>query len=417
MQGEATEGQSKVGIVTIGTELVRGERLDTNSAWLSDQLTELGLTCVLHRSCPDDLGAIVRALRQSVEEVGAGGVLLVTGGLGPTNDDLTRDAVAELLGSPLELHQPSLEHIQALYARFKRDMPDSNRRQALVPAGARVLATEVGTAPGFAAELDGVQIYVLPGPPREVRWFWDRHLSEPLTARGHSPGPAWAFRTVGIGESALAERLHALEASGVLVRYAAEDRLGTVAVTIHLPPTDPAAQAVRADLGRHLCAEGRGVTLADAVGALLIERDLRLATAESCTGGRVAAFLTGVPGISAVFDRGLVSYSNQSKQDLLGVPAELLEAQGAVCSEVAQAMARGARDRAGAAIGLGITGIAGPGGGTEDKPVGLVHFAVAGPGERLVALERLLPGDREQIQIRAAATALDLIRLAVQSAD
>ncbi len=405
--------EPKIAILTIGSELLCGDGLDTNSAWLSLRMSRLGLDCQLHISCPDDTSAIVSAIEYTAERVD---VVVITGGLGPTVDDLTRAAIASYAGLPLELHEPSLEHIRGLFARFGRTMPESNVIQAELPRGARVLTNEVGTAACFALEHEGTLIYALPGVPREVYWMWDNHLSAELGVRGTGARAERTFRTVGISESALGERMQPIEAKGDMeVRYAAEESLGTIRVTLLAHTEDAAQQAwlqARELAGEHVCALGTDL-LPEAVAALLVAKGLSVATAESCTGGRVASALTAIPGVSCSFQEGFVTYSNAAKTKHLGVPEALLAKHGAVSREVAEAMARGVRERTGSDLGLGVTGIAGPGGGSEDKPVGLVHMAVAGPGQGdLLHLRRRYPGTRTVIQTRATAGALDLIRRA-----
>ncbi|RMG06370.1 MAG: CinA family nicotinamide mononucleotide deamidase-related protein [Planctomycetota bacterium] len=403
----------RAAIVAIGSELLCGDGLDTNSRWLSQRLEGLGLRVVLHLSCPDEVGAILDALRFAAERAQ---VLLTTGGLGPTRDDLTREAVARWAGVSLQLHEPSLERIRQLFARFGRDMPASNRVQAELPVGARVIDNEVGTASAFSLDHAGTRLYALPGVPREMRWLWENALAGELESADAAPPARRTFRTVGISESALGERLLSVEERpGVEVRYAAEERLGTIRVTLLHEDQDAVQDAWREArdlLGEHVCAVG-GDTLAESLAGLLHARGLRVATAESCTGGRAAAALTALPGISRRFLAGFVTYSNRAKVRDLGVSEELLAARGAVCPEVAAAMARGARARAGADLGLGVTGVAGPGGGSSEKPVGLVHMAAAGPGDDdLRLLERRFPGDRDLVQARATAAALDLLRRA-----
>lgn len=400
----------RAGVVTVGSELTSGDRVDTNSAWLSARLERLGFAVWLHRSCPDDADAIGEALAQSAPGLAA---LVVTGGLGPTRDDLTREGVARAAAAPLELHEASWTAIQERYARYGRVATGSNRRQAELPRGARVLDNAVGTAPGFALELSGAAVWVLPGVPREMRWMWERYVA-PALAELAPPGErpaAWSFRTVGIAESALGERLRPIEARpGVEVRYAVEEQLGTIHVTVLAAPGALAEvqPELRELVAHHLCAEGEE-TLPEALVRGLAEAGLTVATAESCTGGRVAAAITGVAGSSRVFREGLVTYADQAKTRLLGVPDDLIATQGAVCEAVARAMAAGIRERAGVDIGLGVTGIAGPAGGSDEKPVGLVHMAAEGPTDAR-AMHRVYPGDRALIQARATAGALDLIR-------
>ena len=401
-------------IVTIGSELLCGDGLDTNSAWLSRRLEGLGCSVRFHLSCLDVTEDIVAGLAMASEMAE---IVIVTGGLGPTVDDLTRAAVARYLGDSLVIDEGELAHIEALFARFSRTMTPNNRTQAERPARARPLRNEVGTAPGFVVEgPTGATIYSLPGVPREVYWMWDHHLLPELRARiGRKPRAERTFRTTGIGESTLAERFAELEARPELeVRYSAEENLGTVRVTLLADEQDAAQEAwleAREIAGHHLSALGSD-RLSEATVAILVAQGLTITTAESCTGGRVAAQIVEVAGASRVFGRGFVTYSNLSKTELVGVSAELLEAQGAVCEDVARAMARGARAAGRSSLGLGITGIAGPGGGSEAKPVGTVHFALAyGASEdEVLHVVRLLPGTREVVQIRAAALGLHLIQ-------
>lgn len=411
--------KNDVAILTIGSELLRGDGVDTNSAWLSRRLEGLGFRVRLHMSCLDDMDDIVAGIQRACEQAE---VVILTGGLGPTGDDLTRAAVAQYLEEPLVLDEGELAHIEALFARFTRVMSPSNKTQALRPQSARPLRNEVGTAPAFCVEgIGGARIYSLPGVPREVYWLWDRHLAPELSAiSGRARSAERTFRTAGIGESSLAEQLAPVEAlPGIEVRYSAEESLGTVRITL-LAEGEAEAQAAweqaREIAGVHLAALGTD-TLNEASAAALVAAGLTLTTAESCTGGRVTAQLVEVAGASAFLGRGFVTYSNASKTELVGVPAALIDAEGAVSEAVARAMAQGAR-RAGASdLGLGITGIAGPGGGSEEKPVGTVHFALA-YGERedqVLHLRRVFPGTRDLIQTRAAALGLHLIQRGIQA--
>jgi len=404
-------------IVTVGSELLRGDGLDTNSQWLSRRLEGLGYAVRLHLSCLDDEADIAAMLEVAASHAE---VVLVTGGLGPTQDDRTRAAVARWLGVEVRLDEDELAHIEALFARFGRAMSPSNRRQAELPLGASALRNEVGTAPAFQAERAGTRVFVLPGVPREVYWLWDRHLRPALLAGGaQRPRAERSFRTVGIGESRLAEALEPVEArAGIEVRYAAEEREGTVRVTLlHDEQREVHAAWLAAQelIGRHIAARGSD-RLAESVVAELCAAGRTLTTSESCTGGRVASRLVEVPGASVVFERGLVTYSNEAKSDLLGIDPALIAEHGAVSEEVARAMALGARRAGRSDLGLGITGIAGPGGGTPDKPVGTVHLAVAWSDDPacVVHLHARYPGTRTLVQTRASAGGLKLVLDALQ---
>jgi nicotinamide-nucleotide amidase len=416
----------RVALLTIGSELTSGTRVDTNSGWLAKRMPALGLEGWLRRSAPDELGAIETAYREAAASCD---VIVSTGGLGPTSDDITRDALARLLGVPLVLDEACLERLTARFARFGRTPSPSNRRQCEFPRGARVLVNEIGTADGFQLEVLGRPTYVLPGVPREMRWLFEKWLEADLRARGGVPRAERVWRIVGLPESTLGDRLAAIEAEpGVEMRYCVEEAHGTIECRLLLagaegeerPATEARADALAArahDLAgrQHVCATGeRG--LAEALVELLIGRKLRVATAESCTGGRIAAALTGVAGSSATFLAGTVAYANEAKTRHLGVPEDLLAAHGAVSAEVARSMAEGALARSEADLAVSTTGVAGPGGGSPEKPVGLVHMAVARRGGETTHVERRYVGEREQIQIRAAAGALDLLRLAAQEA-
>jgi nicotinamide-nucleotide amidase len=410
-------------IVAIGSELTTGRTTDTNSSWLQRRLVALGVRCACVLVCPDDVPMMKDALAYASKRARA---VIVTGGLGPTDDDLTRRAVAELAGVPLELHPPSLARIEAMFARFGRPMSPTNRRQAELPRGADVLENEWGTAPGFAIDLGEARLFAVPGVPREMKAMWERHL-EPGLARlaGVVPGSTVerALLTCQIAESALGERTADLVAGdpGAEIMWNVNDEQGTINVTF-IVRGEPAAARARADalvvqarerLGRKICAEGP-ITLPQRVVELLLAKNRTLAVAESCTGGRISSWLTAVPGVSRSLLEGLVVYSNESKTRRANVPPELIRDHGAVSPEVAQALALGAKATSGADYGIGVTGIAGPDGGSPEKPVGLVWFAVAGPGEKVETVMRRLPGDRNRIQTLATSTALDLLRLALE---
>jgi nicotinamide-nucleotide amidase len=421
-----------VAIVAVGSELTTGRVVDTNSAWISRRLMTAGLKPIYHVCVPDERPAVIQALREATSR--AKGVV-VSGGLGPTEDDLTRDAIAEAAQVPLEFHPPSLERIEAIYASFGRAMPVSNRRQAEFPRGARILDNDCGTAPGFSLDLWGARLWSMPGVPREMFRMWERWVEPELRAfAGISEGSIVerTLRTCGIAESALGERVCDLVPRGdpeAEIAYCVKDDEGTILLTFTVRNSrDPEAAARRADslareaaerLGRKVCVTGTA-TLPERVVSLLVERRRTLAVAESCTGGRVSAWITAVPGASACFREGVVVYANEAKVKHASVPEELIARHGAVSAEVARALAVGIRANAGTDYGLGITGIAGPTGATPEKPVGLVHLAFAGPpatpgGAPVVAhVERRFAGDRGRIQVQATAAAIDLLRLALE---
>lgn len=407
-------------ILSVGTELTMGHTVDTNSAYLARELAARGLEPVSHETVADDLPAIVEALRRAAERADA---VIVTGGLGPTPDDLTRQALAEALGVPLTLHEESLWKIEEFFRRRNRTMQPGNRVQAMVPLGAKVLENPVGTAPGLEALLYGATVFVLPGVPSEMRTMFQQSVAPRLPAGGgvilHR-----VVRLFGAGESDFAELLGNLLNDTDSLDMGTTVAAGLVSVHLHARGETPDAARQQADerisqilarAGEFVLGVGEETTMESVVGTLLRQTGRTLATAESCTGGLVGQLITSVPGASAYYLGGVVAYSNTLKERWLGVPAETLSRYGAVSEPTALAMARAARERTGADYGLAITGIAGPDGGTAEKPVGLVYTALAGPrGE--AATKHLFPGEREMVRLRAALAAMNTLRLELRGA-
>ena len=406
-------------IIGIGDELTLGQTVDTNSPWLSEQLTALGIPVLGHLVVPDDRAATAAALRQAA---GAAELVLVTGGLGPTQDDLTRDALADAAGAPLEERPDALAAVAAWFKRHQRPMSDSNRVQALCPRGADWLDNDCGTAPGLRVRIGRASVYAFPGVPREMKAMFLRHLAPTLAAQSGRVILTRTIRTFGEGESQIGERL------GDLMRRERNPVVGTtvslgvvsIRVRSEAPIQAAADAALRATLAEIRIRVGNLIygenddTLAQVAGNLLKERHLTLVTAESCTGGGVAAQLTDIPGASAWFRGGWVVYSSSMKQHALEVPADLLLKHGPVSEPVARQLAENARRRAEADYGLATTGIAGPDGGTPDVPTGTVWIALACPGGQTSAAQLLrFPGDRDVVRERAANTALNMLRLAL----
>jgi nicotinamide-nucleotide amidase len=400
-------------VLCIGTELTRGELTNTNASWLAEQLTCIGLEVTAVDCVDDDRDRIEACLRRLSA---AHRLLVCTGGLGPTTDDITTECAARVAGLELVRDQPSLDHIERLLARFGRKMAASNAKQADFPAGARILPNPNGTAPGFHVRLLGADAYFMPGVPREMKAMFDAGIAPHLGALVSEARHQIVLRTFGLPESEVNDRLAGVEATfGVVIGYRAslpEIEVKVLAKGSRAEQAQAlarrAADEVRARLGDHVYGEGFS-SLPEHLGQLLAERGLTLAVAESCTGGLAAELLTRVPGSSRYFMGGAVAYANSAKTQLLGVPAELIAQHGAVSAEVARAMAEGVRARLGADIGLAFTGIAGPDGGSEQKPVGLVHWAVArasGSEQR----ERVFIGGRDDIRRRAVFAGFDLIR-------
>jgi nicotinamide-nucleotide amidase len=406
-----------VEILATGDELLTGQVVDTNSAWLMDRLWDLGVEVRRKTLVGDDREDLAAALAEST---GRAEVVVVSGGLGPTEDDLTAECVAAAMGVPLEIHLPTLQAIRDRFARMGRTLTPNNEKQARVPRGASVIENRHGTAPGFVAPLGRGEVICLPGVPSEFRALCEEAVLPRLAARVGAEVPAARIvKLIGVPESHADNRMRPVmddpENRGVRFGY----RAHWPEIHVKWTATGPGA-AERADrilarvrelFGDSIWGTGKQ-ELPEVVISRLAARGERLAVAESCTGGLLCQVLTGVPGASMVFLLGAVTYSNDAKVDLAGVPPALLAAHGAVSEPVARALAEGIRARAGAAWGVGITGIAGPSGGSEEKPVGTVHLALAGPaGTRHWA--RRYPGDRERIRRIAAFDVLNQLRLAL----
>lgn len=407
-------------IVTIGDELLLGETIDINAVWLARELGALGIAVVRRTTVGDSAGAISAAVREALDRTGA---VITTGGLGPTSDDRTRPAIAALFGRDLVPDQAIWEGLRVLWRQRGRpgEPPESNRVQALVPQGATVLPNRHGTAPGLLLEdEEGRWVAMLPGVPREMRGLTNDELLPRLrsrTADDRRVIRSITLRTTGIAESQLPDLLgeYAEGFGAVALAYLPGQEGVDLRLTVRdARPEDAdrtlqeSADRLRARLGRHWYADGP-TDLADVVIAGCRQAGVRLAVAESCTGGLLAARLTSVPGSSHAFLGGVVAYDNAVKEAQLGVNREIIERHGAVSEEVARAMAAGVRAAMGAGIGVGITGVAGPDGGTAEKPVGLVWIAVDVLGAVTVHGGRFT-GDRAEIRFRATQAALNMIR-------
>lgn len=404
-------------ILCIGTELTRGEIVNSNATWLAEALTVLGLEVTASECVPDDRPRLEAALARLGREHD---VVVATGGLGPTTDDFTAECVARVLGVPLERDAASLHAITERMARFGRTMAASNAKQADFPRGATILPNPNGTAPGFAVTLGRAQCFFMPGVPREMRPMFDEQVATRLLPALRDRAVQIRLRTFGMTESAVNDALTGIEREfDVVVAYRAhfpeiEVKPVARAATPELAAARVrrAADAIRERLGSDVVFGEGEVTLAESVGQLLVQRGLWLGVAESCTGGLLSELLTERSGASAYYAGGVVAYSNRVKRDLLGVDEALLAQHGAVSAEVAEAMARGARRALGTDYALAITGVAGPSGGTPEKPVGLVFLALDGPRANVV--KRLeFPGTRAQIQRLSAFTALAMLRRAL----
>ena len=406
----------KAEIIAVGSELLTPDRLDTNSLFLTEELNKLGIEILRKTIVGDHRELLSEAFRDALNRVP---LIISSGGLGPTEDDLTRETVADLLGRRLKRNDAIVDAIKARFRSFGREMPETNIRQAMVPEGAEPLNNPRGTAPGLWLDDGEHMIALLPGPPRELKpMFFEEVL--PRIARRASSVRMFhrELRVTGLGESMVDQRIQP-----VYKRYSDVNTTVLAApgeVQIHLRTwTDDAARAQKTfaeiEQGFDLALTDRifsrdGSPLEEVVARLLTLNNTTISAAESCTGGLLAERLTSIAGSSSYFLGGVVCYSNEMKTAWVDVPKELIEAKGAVSAEVAIALAEGIRRRVGSALGVGITGIAGPGGGSEEKPVGTVHIALAstsGVKERALRF----PGDREMVRLQASQAALDLVRM------
>ena len=412
----------KACILAIGSEMLTPFRVDTNSLFITERLNTIGYDVRLKAVVADDIGELARVIEGALAWAD---LIVITGGLGPTEDDMTRDAVARVLGLALDVDESIVDRLRDRFARRGMTMLEINRRQAMVPRGAAVLPNPNGTAPGLWIEKGSAALVLLPGPPREMKPMLEAVIAERLapkskgsglfrrvlkiTGRAESDVDAqaapiygkWASQTVPISTTILAV-LGQIELH--LTARAASKAEADAAL-------DPAVLEMQTALGPSVYSvDGR--PLEHVVGDLLREHRMTIATAESCTGGLLASRLTDVPGSSDYVDRGVVCYSNRAKTDLAGVAEALIAEHGAVSEPVALAMAEGIRSRAGTNVGVGITGIAGPGGGTPEKPVGTVAIAVAVDEETRVRTFQFL-GSREMVKFQAAQSALNMTRLMV----
>lgn len=412
-------------IVAVGSEMLAPDRADTNSLYITGRLNEIGIAVRAKAIVGDDLDDLTAVLGQAIER---SDLVIVTGGLGPTDDDLTREAVARVLGRGMREDAATVTALRERFARRGVPMPEMNRRQAMVIEGGELIANPNGTAPGQWVPAGDRVFVLLPGPPREMKPMMERLVAGPLAERGSGERLGRrVVRIAGFGESHAEERLQPLYGRwrdldppvGATI-LAAYGLLELQLNASHID-ADRVARSLTAAVDDVTAAFGAaafsldGALLEDVVGRLLRARGLRIALAESCTGGLTTSRLTDVPGSSDYVDRTVVAYSNAAKTALLGVPDAMLVEHGAVSEPVAVAMAEGVRRLAGVDIGVGITGIAGPGGGSESKPVGTVAVAVAGPGEALRVRTSKFLGDRLHIKMLAANAALDAVRRAVTS--
>ncbi|NMB45559.1 MAG: competence/damage-inducible protein A [Firmicutes bacterium] len=406
-------------LIMVGTELLLGDVVDTNSAYMAQRLAELGVDLYYVTRVGDNRERIAQLVQQAHQRAD---LVITAGGLGPTADDLTKEAVADAFGKELELCTEALAAIEQRFRRLQTSMSENNKRQAYLPAGAQALPNPKGTAPGVLLELDeGKAVIMLPGVPVELKAIMDEsvvpYIKQRLGENGIGIIYSRVLRFYGLGESSLDSMIQdiiAVQTNPTIAPYAGsgEVRLRLTAKAANETEAarliKPVEEQLLARLGSYFYGYGdEGMEMV--VARLLLSQGRTIALAESCTGGLISHKLTSVPGSSGYYIQGAVTYSNTAKESVLGVDPELLSQFGAVSEQVAQAMAIGVREWAGTDIGLSVTGIAGPGGGTETKPVGLVYFGLS-HADGAETHRRQFAGDRLQVKERAALAALDILR-------
>ena len=408
---------TKASIISVGTELLMGEITNTNTVYLSQKLNDHGIDVLYHHTVGDNPDRLSRVLADSLEDCD---LIITTGGLGPTQDDMTKELVCEFFEDHLVMNEGWLQNLYDRYEKRGRRMTDNNRKQALLPSRSIILFNEVGSAPGFVLRDPAGEktICCLPGPPREMKWLYENKLSPLLAEQEGGVLCHRMLRTFGIGESSLETALLDLidnQTDPTIATYAKEGECA-LRIASKRETAEEAEAAVEEMIGQVRERIGEfiysydDVDLVQVVADLLMERGLTISAAESCTGGMFGAAMTDVPGISAVFDRSLVTYSNEAKMQELGVRPETLEKYGAVSEETAREMAEGVRNVSGTDIGVSVTGIAGPDGGTEQKPVGTVYYALA-MKDRTVARKSVWnTRNRRSNRNYAVLNMLDLVR-------
>jgi nicotinamide-nucleotide amidase len=410
---------STASIVSIGNELLIGHTTDTNATYISQQLLSIGVPVVSVYTVGDDVGQIARALKRAADDAC---FVIATGGLGPTDDDLTRQAFAELLNAKLKLDSKLLEDIRRFFEKRGLPMPEKNTIQAHVPAGAQPIENPVGTAPGIFAQMQNKLLFALPGVPVEMKQMFEASVLPRLQKQGGD----WftvvrKVRCFGAGESVIAEKLGNLmgRQRNPLINSTVDSGVITLHVVADAKTKQQAEQLAQKDIEHLKSLLGDLIfgaddqTLPEVVGGLLAQKHKTIAVAESCTGGLLAKLFTDIPGSSAYFTHGWITYSDKAKTEQLGIAPRAIEKNGAVSEQVASAMALAARQKAGTDFAIAITGIAGPAGGTEQKPVGLVYISVSSDNN-CQTKRFLFSHTRGIIRHRAALTALNMLRLALK---
>jgi len=401
-------------ILAVGTELLMGQIANTNAQYISGRLNDIGVNVYYHTVVGDNADRLKECLDTALKR---SDIVIMTGGLGPTMDDMTKETVSEIFGLKLVLHKESLDKIEGFYKKLGRPMAENNKKQAYLPEGCIIVENNNGTAPGCIIEKGRKIVTMLPGPPREMKPKLEETVIPFLESKSDSRIASRYLRLFGIGESSMEEKIIDLvekQINPTVAPYAKEGEV-TLRITAKCGRSedadrliDPLVKEIQNRLGDFIYSY-TGSSMEETVGKLLIEKNITIACAESCTGGMISERLTSVPGISAVFNRAIVSYSNESKMENLGVRRKTIENYGAVSKETAVEMAEGVKRMTGTGLGLSVTGIAGPGGGTAEKPVGLVYVALSSD-KGTEYKELRLWGDRERIRNVTVLHALDMVR-------
>ena len=404
----------KAEIIAIGTEILLGDIVNSNAQYLAQELASLGIDMHYQQVVGDNENRIIHAFDEAYSR---SDIIITTGGLGPTGDDLTKEVAAKYFNKKLLQHEESVKKIKDYFKFRERKMTENNLKQGLIPEGTIVINNDNGTAPGVIIEEKDKIMVILPGPPKEMKPMFEEIVKPYLQKRTDSVLVSKVIKILGIGESAVAEELKDIMAAqtnptiapyakevGVMLRITAKANNEEEAIKL----IEPIEREIKDRLGENVYAT-EDVSIEDVVAKLLVEKKLTISTAESCTGGMIAATLINYPGISEVFLEGAVTYSNEAKHNRLGVKNETLEKYGAVSEETAKEMAIGIAKNAGTDVSIVTTGIAGPGGGTEEKPVGLVYIGVYVKGE--VEVQRcIFNGNRSRVRQQATTTGLDMLR-------
>ncbi|HBG7334156.1 TPA: competence/damage-inducible protein A [Clostridioides difficile] len=415
----------KAEIISVGTEILLGDIVNTNSQFLAKELASLGIEVYHQSTVGDNKQRLLECFDESLKR---SDFVITTGGLGPTGDDMTKETAAEYFGQKLELHKHSLEVLESFFVKTGKKMAENNMKQVYFPKDAIVLKNNNGTAPGAILEKDGKFIIVLPGPPREMKAMFNESVKPYLQQFTNEMLVSKTLRLYGIGESNLELEILDIinEQTNPTVALYAKELEVTIRITAKAENEreafkliKPVEEKIKSRVGKYVYTEGdisisEGETaLEDAVSKLLVEKNLTIAVAESCTGGLVSSSLINYPGISSVFLEGCVTYSNDSKMKRLGVKRETLEEFGAVSEQTAIEMAEGVAKGLKANIGISTTGVAGPSGGTKEKPVGLVYTAIYINGKTIVK-KNIFNGDRRKIRLRATRDLLNELRIQLE---